>query len=212
MYPPGRREMRTVGATIRRTAGMVTGAAIEQDSVRSGGAGVAIRYAVVASPLGRLLVAVTGRGVCAVMLGDDEAGLERALGAEYPGAAAQRVDEGADEWLGRVVRQVSIPGGHEARAVPLDVRGTAFQWRVWRELQRIPAGETRSYSDVARAVGRPTGVRAVARACASNRVAVLVPCHRVMREDGSLGGYRWGVARKARLLGVEGTLAGHSAV
>lgn len=180
---------------------------------RRGGAGTAIRYTVVGSPLGRVLVAVTTRGVCAVSLGDDDATLERELRAEYPRATVERVDAG-DAWVASLVRGVatSLAGGTTAAEIPLDVRGTAFQWSVWHALLRIPAGETRSYRELARSIGRPTAARAVARACASNRAAVIVPCHRVVRDDGSLGGYRWGVERKARLLaaerGTEATEAG----
>lgn len=171
---------------------------------RRGGAGIAIRYTVVGSPLGRVLVAVTTRGVCAVSLGDDDATLERDLRAEYPRATVERVDAG-DAWVASLVRGVatSLAGGATAAEIPLDVRGTAFQWSVWHALLRIPMGETRTYSELARSIGRPTAARAVARACASNRAAVIVPCHRVVREDGSLGGYRWGVERKARLLAAE---------
>lgn len=173
---------------------------------RRGGSGLTIRYTVVRSPLGRLLVAVTARGVCAVKLGNSAGELERALHAEFPRAAITRVDEG-DQWLEAMVNRVAthlpVNGGNAAKEIPLDVVGTTFQWRVWRALQRIPAGETRSYSAIARAIGKPKAVRAVAQACAANRVAVVVPCHRVVRDDGTLGGYRWGVDVKARLLGAE---------
>lgn len=173
---------------------------------RRGGSGLTIRYTAVRSPLGRLLVAVTARGVCAVKLGNSAGELERALHAEFPRAAITRVDEG-DQWLEAMVNRVAthlpVNGGNAAKDIPLDVVGTTFQWRVWRALQRIPAGETRSYSAIARAIGKPKAVRAVAQACAANRVAVVVPCHRVVRDDGTLGGYRWGVDVKARLLGAE---------
>jgi AraC family transcriptional regulator, regulatory protein of adaptative response / methylated-DNA-[protein]-cysteine methyltransferase len=173
---------------------------------RRGGRGLDIRYAVVASPLGELLVAVTHRGVCAVKLGNSAAELERALHAEFSRATITRVNAG-DEWLEAMVERVAthlpVNGVNADHEIPLDVAGTAFQWRVWRALQRIPVGETRSYSAVARAIGKPKAVRAVAQACAANRVAVVVPCHRVVRDDGTLGGYRWGVEVKARLLGAE---------
>jgi AraC family transcriptional regulator of adaptative response/methylated-DNA-[protein]-cysteine methyltransferase len=179
---------------------------------RRGGAGMEIRFTVVASPFGRLLVAVTERGVCAVTLGESDSALERALRQQFPAAEITRVDAGADEWLGALVRKVGARVSHPGRAaqgeLPLDLQGTAFQWRVWQELLRIPAGETRTYTELARAVGRPSAVRAVAGACAANRVAVVVPCHRVIRGDGSLGGYRWGLPRKARLLEEEGIRAG----
>lgn len=179
---------------------------------RRGGAGMAVRYAVVASPYGRLLVAVTDRGVAAVTLGESDVALERGLRVQFPRAEISRVDEGADEWLGQLVRRVSArvarPNAPLDGALPLDLQGTAFQWRVWRALLAIPVGETRTYRQLARAVGRPKAVRAVASACAANRAAVVVPCHRVVRTDGSLGGYRWGLPRKAKLLEVEKTLAG----
>jgi AraC family transcriptional regulator of adaptative response/methylated-DNA-[protein]-cysteine methyltransferase len=158
-------------------------------------------------------VGVTDRGVCAVMLGEDDEALAAELRREYPLAALARVDDGADEWLGGLVRRVAdavargVAVGSEADPVPLDVRGTAFQWQVWRALQRIPEGATRSYQEIARELGHPSAARAVARACASNRIAVLIPCHRVVRGDGALGGYRWGVARKAALLAREGARA-----
>jgi AraC family transcriptional regulator of adaptative response/methylated-DNA-[protein]-cysteine methyltransferase len=173
---------------------------------RRGGAGMEIRYTIVASPFGRLLVAVTDRGVCAVTLGDSDDALARSLRQQFPRAEISRVDAGADEWLAglvaRVAARVARPG-ETSGEVPLDLRGTAFQWRVWQALLAIPPGETRSYQQLARAVGRPRAVRAVAGACAANRVAVVVPCHRVIRGDGSLGGYRWGLPRKAKLLARE---------
>lgn len=179
---------------------------------RRGGAGMEIRYTVVASPYGRLLVAVTDRGVAAVTLGASEAALERALKSQFPRAGLTRVDDGADQWLGQLVRRVAArvakPGAPLDGELPLDLQGTTFQWRVWRALLKIPAGETRSYQQVAKALGQPRAVRAVASACAANRAAVVVPCHRVVRGDGSLGGYRWGLPRKARLLEAERSLAG----
>jgi AraC family transcriptional regulator of adaptative response/methylated-DNA-[protein]-cysteine methyltransferase len=171
-----------------------------------GGLGMNIRYTIVPSQLGRLLVGATDTGICAVSLGSDDMTLERELRNEFPRAELIRVDEGADRWLGNLVRQVehslSTPAG-KPPAIPLDIMGTAFQYRVWQALQAIPAGETRTYTEVAQAIRRPKAVRAVARACASNRVAVVVPCHRVVRSDGTLGGYRWGVERKKRLLAAE---------
>jgi AraC family transcriptional regulator of adaptative response/methylated-DNA-[protein]-cysteine methyltransferase len=179
---------------------------------RKGGAGVEIRYTVVASPLGRLLVAVTDRGIAAVTLGDSDVSLERGLKTQFPRATITRVDQGADEWLGSLVRRVSAkvarPGAPLDGALPLDLQGTAFQWRVWRALLAIPPGQTRTYQQLAKALGRPRAVRAVAGACAANRAAVIVPCHRVVRADGSHGGYRWGLPRKLRLLEAEKSLAG----
>jgi AraC family transcriptional regulator of adaptative response/methylated-DNA-[protein]-cysteine methyltransferase len=173
---------------------------------RKGGAGMEIRYTVVASPLGRLLVAVTDRGVCAVTLGDSERTLERALRQQFPAATVERVDEG-DDWLRGLVAEVAArvehPGANGPETPPLDLQGTAFQYRVWQALLAIPAGETRTYQQLARAVGKPRAIRAVASACAANKVAVVVPCHRVVRTDGSLGGYRWGLPRKEKLLAEE---------
>jgi AraC family transcriptional regulator of adaptative response/methylated-DNA-[protein]-cysteine methyltransferase len=168
---------------------------------RRGGAGLRIRWTVAPSPLGLVLVAATDRGVCAVQLGDDRARLGAALRHEFP--AAELVDgaEGMEEWVAAVVAHVAgEPGGDD---VPLDVRATAFQWRVWTALRAIPPGQTRTYIELARELGLPRGARAVARACASNPVAVVVPCHRIVRSDGELGGYRWGLERKAALLARE---------
>lgn len=176
---------------------------------REGGAGVAIRYTTVASPLGRVLVAATTRGLCAVTLGDDDAALVDALRQEFPHAELTRVDAGRDEWLAAVVARVARQfnrrtGTATAPALPpLDITATAFQWRVWEALTRIPAGETRSYADIARAIGEPGASRAVGRACGANKLALIVPCHRVVRADGAPGGWRWGAARKEKLLARE---------
>lgn len=181
---------------------------------RRGGAGATLRYTTLATPLGELLVAATERGICAILLGNDEAELVAELQREFPAAASERVDAGRDEWLARVIAEVHTNLGwsdsDDATDTPLppfDLRATAFQWRVWQALTRIPRGETRSYSEIAEAIGSPRAVRAVARACASNRLAVVVPCHRVVREDGSFGGYRWGLARKRRLIAREAEVA-----
>jgi AraC family transcriptional regulator of adaptative response/methylated-DNA-[protein]-cysteine methyltransferase len=173
---------------------------------RRRGTGVTIHYTAVPTSLGLLLVAVTERGVCSVSLGDDEATLAEALRAEYPHAELARTTDANDRLVDAVVAHVE--GETSGDELPLDVRATAFQWQVWRALQRIPEGATRSYQAVAEELGRPTAARAVARACASNRVAVLIPCHRVVRGDGALGGYRWGIARKAALLAREGARPG----
>jgi len=164
---------------------------------RAGGRGIGIRYTLMDCALGRLLVAATDRGVCAVTLGDDDAALEASLAREFPRAERARDDTALAVWAADVAREL---GTTSLEPIPLDVPGTDFQWEVWRALQAIPAGSTRSYRDVAVAIGRPTAARAVARACASNRVALLIPCHRVVRGEGTLGGYRWGVDRKRRLL------------
>jgi AraC family transcriptional regulator of adaptative response/methylated-DNA-[protein]-cysteine methyltransferase len=172
---------------------------------RRRGVGVTIHYTVVRTALGLLLVAVTERGICSVALGDDEAALVGSLRAEYPAAELARATDADDRLVDAVVAHVE--GRARAADVPLDVQATAFQWQVWRALQRIPEGATRSYQEIARELGHPSAARAVARACASNRIAVLIPCHRVVRGDGALGGYRWGVARKAALLARESARA-----
>jgi AraC family transcriptional regulator of adaptative response/methylated-DNA-[protein]-cysteine methyltransferase len=168
---------------------------------RRGGRGAQIRFRIVPTSLGAMLVAATSRGVCAVTLGDTADALENALAAEYPAATLVRPagsDTAFAAWVGAVAAYVD--GGGASPKVPLDVGATAFQWRVWRALQEIPFGETRSYTDVAAAIGNPRAVRAVASACASNRLALLIPCHRVLRSDGALSGYRWGQERKRQLL------------
>lgn len=170
---------------------------------RRGGEGLAIRWSVIDTDLGQALVAVTERGVCAVLLGDDVATLEAELRAEFPKAAFERVDAGRDQFLAPRVRAVAGALADRAGSVPVELVGTAFQRRVWEALMRIPPGETRSYAQLAEALDMPRAARAVARACAGNRVAVLVPCHRVIRGDGSLGGYRWGLPRKQALLEAE---------
>lgn len=171
--------------------------------VRRGGAGVRIRYAIADSPRGRVLVGFTARGVCAVELGATDADVERGLRADFPRADLERCDDDEHAWVRGVVRQVTHPRDRAGASIPLDMAGTAFQARVWKALRDIPAGERRSYGEIARAIGRPTAARAVARACATNRIAVLVPCHRVVREDGATGGYKWGLGRKQRLLDDE---------
>ena len=170
-------------------------------ALRKGGAGQRMQFGIVDSPLGRLLVAYTERGVCSVALGDDDRGLVASLRAQFPNAEIHAAGSAIHEWIGAIVASLDGPGA--AGAVPLDVRGTAFQMRVWSALQRIPRGTTLSYSEVASRIGRPSAVRAVARACATNPVALVVPCHRVVREDGGLGGYRWGLERKRALLDRE---------
>lgn len=176
---------------------------------REGGAGVAIRYTTIACPLGRVLVAATTRGLCAVTLGDDDASLLTALRTEFPNANMTRVDAGRDEWLAAVVNRIARQfnqrtGAKAASALPpLDITASAFQWRVWEALTRIPTGETRSYAEIARAIGEPGAARAVGRACGSNKLALIVPCHRVVRADGTPGGWRWGAARKEKLLAHE---------
>jgi AraC family transcriptional regulator of adaptative response/methylated-DNA-[protein]-cysteine methyltransferase len=168
---------------------------------KRGGEGMEIRFSIVPSPLGSLLVAVTQRGVCSVTLGDDEAALEDFLRREYPHASIDRAHDDLSEWVQAIVDYLG--GAAQQIQIPLDVQATVFQARVWKALREIPYGSTRSYSEIAASIGAPTAVRAVARACASNRVALVVPCHRVIREDGGLGGYRWGMDRKRLLLEQE---------
>ncbi len=171
---------------------------------RRGGQGLLIRFSIVDSPLGRLLVAGTERGLCAVTLGDDDAALVEALRREYPHARIEPTEAGLERWLEVIVG--SLRGGPEALDLPLDVRATAFQLRVWRALREIPVGSTASYGELAARIGAPSAARAVARACATNPVALVVPCHRAVRGDGGLGGYRWGLDRKRRLLEGERAL------
>jgi AraC family transcriptional regulator of adaptative response/methylated-DNA-[protein]-cysteine methyltransferase len=174
---------------------------------RRGGAGAHINFVFANTSLGTLLVAATDRGVCAVTLGDDASSLEAALEREYPAATRARVTAPSSalaSWVEEIVS--TVDGGRPRLDIPLDVRASAFQWKVWRELQKIPRGETRSYSEIAGAIGSPKAVRAVASACANNRVAVVVPCHRAVRLDGGLGGYRWGLDRKKRLIASERAL------
>jgi len=168
---------------------------------RRGGAGMTIQFAIVPSPLGRLLVAATARGLCAVRFGENAAELERELREEFHAAEIHRDDAALQPYLQPLL--ANLRGENVTVDVPLDVRATAFQKKVWDALRTIPAGETRSYSEVARAIGDPKAVRAVATACASNPVALIVPCHRVVRSNGELAGYRWGIERKKKLLEQE---------
>jgi AraC family transcriptional regulator of adaptative response/methylated-DNA-[protein]-cysteine methyltransferase len=198
-YEAGFGTGRRVYETADDALGMTPGA------YRRRGVGVTIHYSAIATSLGLLLVAVTERGICSVALGDDETALVEALRAEFPAAELVRTTDARDRLVDAVVAHVE--GTAQAGDLPLDLRATAFQWQVWRALQRIPEGATRTYQEVARELGQPSAARAVARACASNRIAVLIPCHRVVRGDGGLGGYRWGMARKAALLAREGAAA-----
>jgi AraC family transcriptional regulator of adaptative response/methylated-DNA-[protein]-cysteine methyltransferase len=165
---------------------------------RQGGAGMQINYTIVSSPLGRLLVGATQRGISALYLGKEDAALQTTLRKEYPRAEISRDRNGLQGWVGKILEH--LRGREPNLDLPTDVQATAFQRRVWEELRKIPYGTTRTYSQVARAIGKPKAIRAVARACATNPVSVVVPCHRVVREDGKLAGYRWGVERKQTLL------------
>ena len=168
---------------------------------RSGGAGAEIKYAIASSNLGRVLVATTDRGVCAVRLGDSDSELVSELRSEFPLSQARQDSPALAETVQQVIACVNGSDAHPD--IALDIRGSAFQAKVWETLRRIPRGETRSYAQIAQELKQPTAVRAVARACASNPVAVIVPCHRVVRSDGALGGYRWGMERKEKLLASE---------
>ena len=171
------------------------------DKYRRGAIAAAIRYTCADSPLGRMLIAATDRGVCAIQFAQSDEELLEGLKREFP-FAARKVDEGGlKSWVSALLNTMRV--GKKNSALPLDIRATAFQRRVWTYLQSIPFGVTKSYSQVAKGIGQPRACRAVARACATNPVAVAIPCHRVVREDGSIGGYRWGMERKKTLLEME---------
>ena len=171
------------------------------DKYRRGAIAASIRYACADSPLGRMLIAATDRGVCAIQFARSDGELIEGLKREFPFAVRKPDAGGLQAWVSAVLSKMT--GRELNAALPLDIRATAFQRRVWAYLQSIPFGETRSYGQVAKAIGQPSASRAVARACATNPVAVAIPCHRVVREDGSTSGYRWGVARKKTLLEME---------
>ena len=183
---------------------------VERGASAQGAIGFAIREC----SLGRVLIAASERGICHVRFGESERDLERQLQTELPFATFERDEIRLKPWIDALIACIEgydegsgdghSEGGARIRELPLDVAASRFQRRVWGALMRIPRGETRSYSDVARAVGLPKGARAVARACATNPVAVLVPCHRVVAQNGDLGGYRWGIERKRALLAREG--------
>ena len=168
-----------------------------------GGLGMNISYTIADSALGRVLVAATSRGISAVSLGEDDARLVAALREEYPRAELRRSSGEQSEWVRAIVRHIA--GHNPCLDLPTDVVATAFQRRVWEALRAIPMGATRTYSELAREMGHPKATRAVARACATNPAAIVVPCHRVVRKDGSPGGYRWGLKRKEQLLRQERT-------
>jgi AraC family transcriptional regulator of adaptative response/methylated-DNA-[protein]-cysteine methyltransferase len=177
-----------------------SGLGMTPGTYRHGGRGMRISYAVVPTAVGHLLAAATERGLCSVMLGDDALELEAALRREYPAARIEHNTGELKEYTEQVVARLM---GQATKPFRLDVRGTAFQWQVWDALSRIPRGETRSYQAIAQELGRPTAARAVARACASNHLALVVPCHRAVRENGEPGGYRWGTDRKKHILEQE---------
>ncbi len=172
------------------------------EKYRRGAMAAVIRYTIADSPLGRMLIAATEKGICAIQFADSDEELQQGLMREFPFATRKRDDQAMQQWRASLVNVMSGQGSHPS--LPLDIRATAFQRRVWEYLQKIPRGETRSYSEVARDIGMPNATRAVARACATNPVAVAIPCHRVVSKNGETSGYRWGVERKKRLLALEG--------
>src|ERR1700751_603709 len=171
------------------------------DKYRRGAIAATIRYTCSESPLGRMLVAATDKGICAIQFADSDDELAEGLKREFPFAVRKRDDDSMQAWTKTLLSQME--GYKLNRSLPLDIQATAFQRRVWAHLQSMPFETTQSYAEVAKAIGRPTAARAVARACATNPVAVAIPCHRVVREDGGMGGYRWGIQRKETLLQLE---------
>ena len=189
------------GSSSRAYEAAPAGLGMTPGARRRGGDGQTIRYATIETPLGWALVAATERGICMTALADDRKSLVAALRQRFPAAEVVADDAGLKDWADRIVRFITAPDHN--LDLPLDIRGTAFQARVWRALQKIPLGKTASYTEIAATLGQPKAVRAVAQACAANKLALLVPCHRVIRSDGDLGGYRWGVERKQALLAKE---------
>ena len=174
---------------------------MEPAKYRRGAIAAPIRYTFADSPLGRMLIAATDQGLCSVQFADTDEELDQSLRQEFPFAVRRRDDNELADLAEQVIRK--IRGTEPAASLPLDIRATAFQRRVWSYLQSLGFGETRSYSEVAKAIRRPSAVRAVARACATNPVAIAIPCHRILRSNGELGGYRWGITRKQALLEME---------
>ena len=174
---------------------------MEPAKYRRGAIATPIRYSFSESPIGRMLIAATDKGVCSIQFADSEEELEQGLKHEFPFALRRRDDDGMANLAGQVVQRIS--GAESSSSLPLDIQATAFQRRVWSHLQKISFGKTQSYTQVAKAIRRPSAVRAVARACATNPVAIAIPCHRVLRSNGDLGGYRWGLQRKKTLLEIE---------
>ena len=193
------------GASSRAYEAAPNGLGMTPGARRHGGRGETIRFTTVETGLGWALVAATGRGICMTALGDEKAPLEAELRRRFPAALIWPADAALTAWAERIVQFITRPDAQPD--LPLDIRGTAFQAQVWRALQKIPPGRTRSYSEVAAALGRPSAMRAVAQACANNKLAVLVPCHRVVRSDGDLAGYRWGIERKRALIAREREVA-----
>jgi AraC family transcriptional regulator, regulatory protein of adaptative response / methylated-DNA-[protein]-cysteine methyltransferase len=171
------------------------------DKYRRGAVATQVRYTIAKSPLGPMLIAATDKGICAIQFADTEEELEQGVKHEFPFAFRKRDDVWLKGWKEQVLSQ--LRGKDVNSALPLDIKATAFQRRVWTYLQSIPSGDTRSYRQVAKSIGQPTAARAVARACATNPVALAIPCHRIVRENGDMGGYRWGMGRKKTLLEME---------
>jgi len=173
----------------------------EACSYGPGGRGARIGYSIVDSALGRLLVAGTRHGLCFAALGDSDRAITSELRADYPKATIHRDDALAGKWARAIAK--NLGGGSPIQKLPLDIRGTPFQRSVWDQLRAIPRGATRSYTEIARRIGRPRAIRAVGTANGANPVAIVIPCHRALRASGHLGGYRWGLERKRRLLELE---------
>jgi AraC family transcriptional regulator, regulatory protein of adaptative response / methylated-DNA-[protein]-cysteine methyltransferase len=191
------------GSSSRLYARVHADLGMTPSAFRSGGRGVTLRYTTVPTAVGLMLVAITERGIAAVSLGETEAALVASLRGDYPKAVFRRDRKGLEQPVSRLLQ--CLKGSVAVGRLRLDVKATAFQRKVWQALQEIPRGQTRSYQEVARAIGQPTATRAVARACAGNPIAVAIPCHRVVRGNGHLAGYRWGLERKQRLLELERT-------
>jgi len=199
------------GSSSRLYERTATQLGMTPEKYRRGALAAVVRYTLAPSPLGRMLIAATDKGICAIQFADSDEELQQGLLREFPFATRRRDDQAMQQWrenLSRLMQGQNVNGQNASRqdvnsSLPLDIRATAFQRRVWECLQRIPRGETRSYSAVAKKIGMPKATRAVARACATNPVAVAIPCHRVVREDGKPSGYRWGIERKEQLLAME---------
>lgn len=189
------------GSSSQLYAAAASALGMSPGAYRKGGMNMEIRYTTVETPLGCLMLAATGRGICAAQFGESSAALLDALRHEFPRAQITCDEAGLAAWAEAL--RASLEGGADASGLPLDVQGTAFQQRVWAELRAIPRGQTRTYTQVAGAIGQPGAARAVARACATNPAALVIPCHRVVRAGGALAGYRWGVERKQALLEKE---------
>jgi AraC family transcriptional regulator, regulatory protein of adaptative response / methylated-DNA-[protein]-cysteine methyltransferase len=189
------------GSSSRLYERTATQLGMTPEKYRRGAIAAVVRYTIATSPLGRMLIAATDKGICSIQFADNDAQLQQGLMREFPFATRRRDDAAMAEWRANLTRL--LEGRETNPSLPLDIRATAFQRRVWEALQKIPRGETRSYSAVAKKIGMPTASRAVARACATNRIAIAIPCHRVVRQDGDLGGYRWGIERKEQLLSME---------